>query len=140
MVYGKGRGAINQYKQAAVNMAAEHANPHRLIQMLMQGALDKIAIAKGAMERRETAKKGEHISWAISIISGLRGSLDLSAGEIATNLDSLYDYMERRLVEANIENNPAMLDEVTELLKEIKSAWDAISDQVGAEHNRAVGS
>lgn len=130
MVYGKGQSAINQYNQAAVNMAADSASPHRLIQMLMQGALDKMAIAKGAMERGDTAKKGEHVSWAISIISGLRGSLDLSAGEIANNLDNLYEYMERRLVESNIENNPAILDEVMGLLKDIKGAWDAIGDQV----------
>lgn len=130
MSYGKGQSAINQYNQAAVNMAAEQASPHRLIQMLMQGALDKIAIARGAMERGETARKGEHISWAISIISGLRGSLDLSAGELAANLDNLYEYMERRLVEANIENNLAIIDEVATLLKDIKGAWDAIGSQV----------
>ncbi len=130
MVYGKGQSAINQYNQAAVNMAAGHASPHRLIQMLMQGALDKMAIAKGAMERGEVARKGEHVSWAISIISGLRGSLDLGAGDLANNLDNLYEYMERRLVESNIQNNPAIIDEVMGLLKDVKGAWDAIADQV----------
>lgn len=124
------KNPLNQYSQMAVRSVADTASPHRLIQMLMQGALDKMATAKGALMRSDIATKGEQISWAISIISGLRGSLDLNAGAIATNLDGLYDYMERRLIDANIENDPAIIDEVMGLLKDIKEAWDAIGDQV----------
>jgi flagellar protein FliS len=99
--------------------------------MLMEGALEKIATAKGHMSRREYEAKGSHINWAISIIDGLRGSLNLEeGGEMANNLDSLYAYMVRRLAEANIRNELAILDEVTSLLLEIKSAWDAIPDEV----------
>lgn len=121
---------LQQYRQVNTQSRVDSASPHRLIQMLMQGALDKMTVAKEAMERKEIAVKGEQISWAISIIGGLRGSLDLKVGEIATNLDSLYEYMERRLLEANVKNDPAILDEVMGLLKEIKEAWDAIGDQV----------
>ena len=97
----------------------------------MTGALEKIAIAKGYMERKEIAQKGGHISWAISIIDGLRASLNLEAGgEIAQNLDDLYDYMTRRLARANVENNTDLLDEVASLLRTIKGAWDEVPEDV----------
>jgi flagellar protein FliS len=61
----------------------------------------------------------------------LRSSLDMNAGgEIARNLEDLYDYMERRLTAANVESSVEMLDEVASLLKQIKEAWDAIGDPV----------
>lgn len=126
------RNAMNEYNQTAVKASIMSASPHRLIQMLMEGALDKIAIAKGCMERNQIELKGKHISWAISIIGGLRSSLDKKAGgDIAQNLEDLYDYMERRLAAANAKNDPDILDEVTALLRQIKEAWDAIGDQVG---------
>ena len=119
--------ALQQYKKVGTQTSVESASPHRLIQMLMEGALEKINLAKGYMQRGEIALKGSHISWAISIIDGLRMSLDKEAGgEIAENLDALYDYMGRRLAEANLDNNVEMLDEVAGLIIEIKSAWDAI--------------
>ena len=78
----------------------------------------------------EIAKKGENIGWAISIIEGLRTSLDREAGgEVANSLDSLYTYMEEHLVLANVDNNVEMLDEVSKLLKTVKSAWDEIGGQ-----------
>lgn len=137
------RNAMNEYNQTAVKASIMSASPHRLIQMLMEGALDKIAIAKGCMERNQIELKGKHISWAISIIGGLRSSLDKKAGgDIAQNLEDLYDYMERRLAAANAQNDPAILDEVTSLLRQIKEAWDAISDQVGGapQTGTALGS
>ncbi len=125
--------AMNAYAATAVQSALEGASPHRLIQMLLDGALDKIAVARGCLERGDPAGKGRHVSWAISIVSGLRASLDRErGGEIAANLDALYDYMERRLVEANRQNDAAILDEVAGLLRQIKEAWDAIGDQAGA--------
>jgi flagellar protein FliS len=127
----KFNSAVKQYSQVGVATGIEQASPHRLIQMLMGGAIDRIAIAKGAMERKDTANKGAHISWAISIIDGLRASLDKNAGgEIAQNLDDLYDYMIRRLMRANMEDNPDLLDEVLSLLRSIKTAWDTLPKQL----------
>ncbi len=115
------------------------ASPHRLVQMLLEGALDKVAIAKGHMERGHVAEKGRHISWAISIIDGLRTSIDKSAGgEIAQNLDSLYEYVGRRLLQANVADDVAALDEVTSLLREIKSAWDVIPDEMKGSRAKKV--
>lgn len=120
-----------QYSQVGAQTGVGIASPHKLIQMLLQGALEKIALAKRFMIDGDIAQKGEHVSWSISIISGLRGSLDAEkGGEIAQNLDNLYEYMERRLFEANVKNKPEYLDEVTGLLIEIKTSWDAIADEV----------
>ncbi|MFQ5643905.1 MAG: flagellar export chaperone FliS [Thiogranum sp.] len=124
------RNALDQYSQNAVRTGVESASPHRLIQMLLEGALDKIAAAKGCMERSEIQPKGEQIGSAISILEGLKSSLDKDkGGEIAQNLEDLYIYMERRLIEANRDNDVALLDEVSDLLRQIKEAWDAIADQ-----------
>lgn len=130
MTLNQKRGA-QQYGKVAVGSEVAFASPHRLVQMLMEGALEKIATAKGHMNRKEFEPKGANINWAISIIDGLRGSLNMQeGGEMANNLDSLYAYMVRRLAEANVNNDIAILDEVTSLLLEIKSAWDAIPDEV----------
>jgi flagellar protein FliS len=95
--------------------------------MLLDGALDKISIANGHMKRGEVAQKGAHISWAISIIEGLRTSLNIeSGGELAGNLDRLYEYASQRLVEANLRNDPALLDEVQGLLAEVRAGWQDI--------------
>lgn len=119
------------YGQVGTQTGIETASPHRLIQMLMAGALEKVATAKQYMINGNIADKGAHISWALSIISGLRVSLDFEkGGEISQNLDDLYEYMELRLLEANVQNKVEYLDEVTKLLKEIKSGWDGIEDQV----------
>ena len=127
MNMSKLHSAVNEYSQVGVSSGIEQASPHRLIQMLMDGAIEKVAMAKGFMERNEISKKGGHISWAISIIEGLRSSLDKNAGgDIADNLDDLYDYMIRRLIRSNSENNPDLLDEVVSLLRSIKNAWEEI--------------
>lgn len=124
------RGA-SAYARTSVQCGVNSASPHRLVQMLMEGAIDRIATARGCVERRQVAAKGQQISMAISIINGLRASLDIEAGqEIARNLDDLYAYMERRLLEANLHNDLAALDEVLQLIKQIKDAWDTIAEQV----------
>ncbi len=131
MSYSRKRGAVAQYGQVATAAEVAYASPHRLVQMLMEGVTDKIATAKGQIGRHDLEGKSKHISWAISILNGLRGSLDFSAGgEIAANLDNLYEYMSRRLMEANAANDIGILDEVTSLMVEIKTAWDALPDEV----------
>jgi flagellar secretion chaperone FliS len=126
MTYSKKNG-LARYAQVAGTTEVAYASPHRLVQMLMEAALDKIAVASGQASRREFEAKGRSINWAISIINGLRGSLNLEGGgDIAHNLDDLYDYMVRRLLDANAASDPAILHEVSGLLGEVKSGWDAI--------------
>ena len=127
MSYASMSNNISHYNQVDRVSGVSDADPHRLVQMLLEGALGKIAVVKGLMERKEIAKKGEVVSQAVSIIAGLRSSLDLSAGgELAANLDSIYEYSERRLLEANLKNDITLLDEVAKLLHEIKAGWEAI--------------
>jgi flagellar protein FliS len=119
--------ALKQYQAVNTHVQAVDASPHRLIQMLMEGGRTRIAQARGAMERQQTAMKGELIGKAIGIIGGLRAGLNLEAGgEVAANLDSLYEYMANRLFEANVQNDMAPLDEVAGLLRNVKSGWDVI--------------
>ena len=116
-----------EYRKVGVQTGVENASPHKLIQMLLEGAIEKVQLARGYMERGETAKKGETVSWAMAIVDGLRSSLDIGrGGEVAENLDALYDYMLRRLAEANLANDLGMLDEVAKLLNEIRDGWNGI--------------
>lgn len=120
--------AMRQYQQVGVKAQVTEADPHRLIQMLMQGGLDRIAQANGAMEREAFAEKGVLIGKAINIIGGLRDALDQDVGgELAANLDRLYEYMTMRLFEASRHNDVDKLNEVGKLLGEIKLAWDQIA-------------
>ncbi len=131
MTYGKKRSGAAQYGKVATESEAAYANPHRLVQMLMEGALDKVATAKGCIERNDLEGKSRQITWAMSIINGLRTSLDMEAGgAIAVNLDDLYDYMVRRLIDASAQNDAGALSEVIDLMLEIKGAWDAMPDEV----------
>ncbi len=122
--------ALQQYTRLGTQTEVDSASQHRLIQMLMEGALARIIKAKSYIRNNDVQRKGEFIGMAISIIGGLRDSLDHKAGkELAMNLDNLYEYMSRRLMEANIKNSVSILDEVYDLLMEIKSAWDTIGQQ-----------
>lgn len=120
---------IKQYQSVSTETSIMDADPHRLIQLLFEGALARISTAKGHMERKEHDRKSEKINAAIDIIGGLQDSLNTDTGEVALNLERLYDYMIRRLFEANARNDLAILDEVTDLLVQIKSAWDGIRDE-----------
>jgi flagellar secretion chaperone FliS len=118
------------YQSAAAHGGVAASDPHRLIVMLLDGALERIVTARGCMQRNETSEKARLINRAVSIIGELRNSLDLSkGGQIAANLAELYDYMCRRLLLATSENKPEMLDEVSALLHEIRSAWLAIAPE-----------
>ncbi|MCH5523343.1 flagellar export chaperone FliS [Pseudomonas syringae pv. syringae] len=120
--------ALRQYQKIGSQAQTSEASPHRLVQMLMEGGLDRIAQAKGAMARKDIASKGVLISKAIDIVGGLREGLDLesSPSDALVRQDSLYHYMMTRLAEANARNDQKMLDEVAGLLFTVKEGWDAI--------------
>ncbi|MCB1777262.1 MAG: flagellar export chaperone FliS [Candidatus Competibacteraceae bacterium] len=121
--------ALQQYHQVDTHSGVAYASPHRLIQMLMDGALERIAVAKGCIQRQDIVAKGQQIGDAVDIIGGLREGLNGETGsEIVVNLDALYDYMQRRLLEANLHGDIVILDEVADLLRSIKEAWDAIGE------------
>ncbi len=120
--------AIKAYAKVGIESGVSAADPHKLISMLYQGALQAIANAKNGILRKDIPAKGRAISQAISIINeGLNASLDKKVGgELAQNLSSLYEYMSKRLLTANLKNDMAALDEVARLLVDLKGAWDSI--------------
>ncbi len=127
-----GRNGATAYRSEAVR-AAEFASPHQLVSMLIDGALERVVQARGAMERGQTARKGERIGKAIAIVDSLRASLDMDkGGAVAERLEALYDYICRRLLQANLRNDAQALDEVLRLLKEIKGGWDGIAGTAAA--------
>lgn len=125
---------INAYKKGNLKQDIATADPHRLTLMLMQGALDKMAYAKGCIERKDFEGKSEHLSKATAIIINLRDTLDLDVkSEVTDNLFSLYEYMIGRLTDANIQNSLSIMDEVISLLLPIKTAWMQIPEAAKQE-------
>lgn len=120
---------INAYKKGSLKQDIAHADPHKLTLMLMQGALDRMAYAKGCMERKDFALRSEHVSRASAIILNLRDTLDMEVGgEVSENLFALYNYMLQRLVDASVQNSLKIMDEVINLLLPIKTAWSEIPE------------
>ncbi len=130
---------IDAYAKVGVETGVMAASPHKLILMLIDGALLSIAMAGQAIQEKKIALKGEEISRAIEIIAnGLKASLDKQAGgELAERMDALYDYMCQRLLQANLHSNPAILDEVAGLLKELKGGWEEIAKDPAVVSNSA---
>ena len=125
--------SLAAYQSVATHGGVAASDPHRLIVMLMDGAMERIVTARGCMQRKETAEKARLVNRAVSIIGELRNSLDLrSGGQIAANLAELYDYMCRQLVKANLNNRVETVDEVAHLLGEIRSAWIALPAEARA--------
>lgn len=121
------QSALDQYQQIGLQSKVSASSPHSLVAMLLDGILERVARARGAIERNSISEKGAAISAAIKIVDSLRASLDHErGGEIADNLGALYDYVERRLVEANARSDESILAEINTLVLEIKAGWDAI--------------
>jgi len=122
--------ALGQYRSVNAYTAGSASDRLQLVELLMQAALDSIATAKGHITRGDISGKGEQIGRAIQLLDGLRISLDRDEGHgIAENLERLYEYMMRRLLQANLDDSTGILDEVTGLLKEIRSGWDGVMTQ-----------
>lgn len=128
-MFGSRQSGANAYATVSVETGVAAASPHKLIVMLFEGAMVAVSSALHHMQAGDIPAKGRAISQAISIIdNGLRASLDKKVGgEIALNLDSLYEYMSSRLLIANLKNQPQTLEEVYQLLKGLKEAWDTIA-------------
>lgn len=122
--------ALRQYQKVNSHAQISEASPHRLVQMLMEGGLDRMAQAKGALARGDVAQKGLMLGKAIDIVIGLRDGLDAQKSDnpaYVQQLESLYAYMTNRLMEANLQNDAGMIDEVARLLITVKEGWDAIA-------------
>ena len=138
-MFGSSKGGANAYANVGVETGVSSASPHKLVIMLFDGAMMAVTNAMQMITLGNIAGKGKSISKAISIIdTGLRASLDKNVGgAIAVNLDALYGYMSSRLLTANLNSDPAILQEVHGLLMELKTAWDAIGQQAAVAPNTA---
>jgi flagellar protein FliS len=119
--------AMKQYKSVDLRATVATASPKELISMLVDGALMAMAKAKGAIERKDISMRTEQLNKANDIILGLKDFLDHEkGGEVASNLDALYDYMVRTLMQANRGNDAVKVQEVMNLMLQIKSGWNAM--------------
>lgn len=117
------------YSKMSNENSVASANRHELINLLLSGAGDNIAKAIQKIQEDNTEAKCQYLSKAFNIIDGLRLALDIEkGGEIATNLDQLYEYMQNQIIDANLKNTREPLDEVKSLLKTIQSGWQGISE------------
>ena len=122
---------LTEYMVTKNESALTDATPHKLIGMLFDGALESIAKATGAITSGDVAARGEAIGKAMTIVDNLRAMLDSDrGGEISANLEQIYDYICRRLLQASSEEDPALLKEVAGLLREVKSGWDSIPPEL----------
>ncbi|MDF1762381.1 MAG: flagellar export chaperone FliS [Oleibacter sp.] len=121
------KSGAKQYQSVNTTSEVLDADPHRLIQLLMEGALTRMAQAKGSIQRGDFAEKSRLLSRVNDIMQTLQSSLDhTQGGVLAANLDGLYDYMIRRTLEAGNRNDLDMIDEVMGLLLQVKTGWDGI--------------
>jgi len=123
--------AISQYRKLNVQTGLDGASPHKLIHMLLGGARTRLMQARGCINHGDIEGRSRSISATVAILEGLQASLDHErGGDLAGNLDALYDYMQRRLFRANADDDSAAVDEVLGLVDTLYEAWSAIGDQV----------
>lgn len=117
--------SVNAYRRQSIESDVSSASPHRLVEMLFEGAIVKIGTARHALERGDIKAKCENITKAVRIIEeGLKSNLNLAdGGELAANLDRIYDYCVLQLTQANARNDAAALTEVSELLTVVSDGW-----------------
>lgn len=116
------------YKRVAVDAGVNVANPHELILMLYDGAIEAIRVAEGALAKGNVPLKGSAIGKAVRIVEeGLKASVDRSGGgALAQHLAQLYDYCTMRLLQAQLRNDLGALREVARLLDQLRDAWRQI--------------
>jgi len=119
------------YLSTRASSSVHDASPHKLIALLFDSCQENLAIAKGAIDRKEIKKKAEAIKKAMDIVVRLQASLDFEKGEqIAIRLDDLYTFCTNRLAMANALNDTTMIDEVYRVIAEIKAGWVSIGETV----------
>jgi flagellar protein FliS len=130
-MFGSPKRGVGAYATVGLETGVAAASPQKLVVMLYDGVIVALLSAINHIKSSNIAAKGASISKAITIIdNGLRASLDKKAGgEIAENLDALYDYMSRRLLQANIKNDISIIQEIHGLMSNLREAWVAIGEK-----------
>jgi flagellar protein FliS len=129
MVNASRAAALRYYRDSGAAAAACDASPHRLITMLYDGVIERLGRGASALSSNDLAGKVRAVNSAMEMITYLRAILDFNAGgDIARQFDALYDYMLRRLTQANAANDPKGLHEVMQLVSTVKSGWEQIPE------------
>ena len=119
--------AIESYGEVKVSTGVSKSNNVELIQMLFDGLIESLATARGHIQHNNISEKSKAISRASRIVLGLQGALDFDkGGDLANNLNELYNYITRRLLHVNARNDLAALDEIHGLMTEIRGAWETV--------------
>ena len=121
--------AASAYKRVGAQTSIEGASPHQVICLLFEALLRSLNSARGAMARGDIETKGEAIGKAVRILEeGLKSGLDMEAGgELAVNLNGVYNYSILRLTTANLKNDVSLVEEVTQLIVPVFDAWKSIN-------------
>ena len=128
----------SMYTKVGLETDVQAATPHRLVAMLFDGTFDAMAQAVQAIQAGNVELKGRALSRAVRILDeGLRAGLDLSAGQLATDLRELYGYVCMRLTQANLRSDVAAIEECQRLLTPVREAWTAIGNTPAANGNAA---
>ncbi len=128
------RSRVSSYQTLSVETGLADASPHKLIEMLYDGAIEAIVRARGALERGDVPTRIAAITKALRIVDeGLKAALDPRGGELATNLSDLYAYISRRLLTANLQSSDAPLAEAAELLGQLRDGWKGIAASAAAQ-------
>ena len=125
------KSSLAAYHSVSVHGGVANADAHGMVQMLLDAAAERMATARGCIERGEIARKASLLHSCVTLIAELRGSLNMTdGGPLAQNLSALYEYMTRQLLMANVESDVQKINEVLGLLNEIRGAWIAIGPEV----------
>ena len=123
---------VSAYQSVAVHGSVAAADPHRLVLLLLEGALSRITLARACNERAERQDRNRHLERAVAIVGELRASLDLTQGPLARNLDDLYDFVMRQLLLGQLTNDPRGISGAASVLQEIRLAWAALAPEAAA--------
>ena len=135
-MYGRN---LKAYKKTNLEAELSVADPHRVIQMMYEGLIERLSQAKGAIMRHDYEYKADRISKAVGIITGLQSALDnRSNPELGQRMFALYDYMKELLTKASVSLDTAPIDEVINLILPIKQAWDQIPQDIKEKTNQQI--
>ncbi len=130
-----GARSANAYRNLAAETSVSGANPHQLVGLLFEALLQSLAAAKGAILNADIPAKGRAINRSVRILEeGLKAGLDLErGGELARNLFSLYEFCIFRVTDANLHNDPVMVEEVLNLIRPVADGWTQIGAEVAGQ-------
>ncbi len=124
--------AYQSYQAVDLGAQTAKASPLELVLILMNGLLDELARARAHIEHARFEAKANSLNRCVAMLNGLSSALDTDAGgEVVDQLAELYDYCARRVNEAGIRMDVALIDEATRLLGTVRDGWEGVRDAHG---------